>query len=198
MHEPHRLRDEVPCRGRIAQTPQKPAALIGAEHRPRWVDARGAVARRRLVQLPAERDLGRAVLTGVEDEERRELAVRDAPVQLEVGPPRPRSAHGQVLVEGLVTRGSLGDRKLVAGLLLVDAARVIVLHLMVVPGDDPRERRVRRLKIPVRLVLRVAVAVVGEAVAPPTFAVLANDVAARGPLVDVVAEKEDRMEILAG
>src|SRR5207247_10960021 len=85
----------------------------------------------------------------------------------------------------------------VAGILPVDPARVVVLHLMVVPGDDPRERGVRRLEIRVGLVLRVPVAVVRQAEAPPALGVLANDVAASVPLVDVITEEEDRVQILA-
>ena len=55
----------------------------------------------------------------------------------------------------------------------------------------------RRLKILVGLVLRVAIAVVGEAEAPAPLAVVTDDVPTRRPLVDVVAEKKDGVEILA-
>ena len=55
----------------------------------------------------------------------------------------------------------------------------------------------RGLEILVGLVLRVAVAIVGEGEAPTALAVVANDVAARGPLVDVVPEEEHRLQILA-
>ena len=55
----------------------------------------------------------------------------------------------------------------------------------------------RGLEISVGLVLGIAVAVVGEGEAPTTLAVVANDVAARRPLVDVIAEEEDRIEIFS-
>ena len=197
LREAHRLRHEVPTRRGVSQSVQKPAALIRPQHRPRRVDARRAVARRRLVRLSAERDFRRAVLARVEDEECREPAVAQAPVELEVGTLRPRSPHGHVLVERLIARGPLGERGMVARIFPGDAARVVVFDLMIVPRDDPRERGVRRLKVPIRLVLRVAVAVVGKREAPAPLAVVANDVAARRPLVDVIAEEEDRIEIFS-
>ena len=102
-----------------------------------------------------------------------------------------------MLVERLVARGALRQGGLVARVLLIDAARVVVLHLVVIPCDDPWERGMRRLKILVGLVLRVAIAVVGEAEAPAPLAVVTDDVPTRRPLVDVVAEKKDGVEILA-
>src|SRR5207247_7403316 len=65
LGEAHRLRDEVPRRHGIPETLQQPGSLTKTQHRARRVDARGAVARRRLVEPFAERDLGRAVLAGV-------------------------------------------------------------------------------------------------------------------------------------
>src|SRR5439155_4026294 len=120
-----------------------------------------------------------------------------ASVELEVGALRPRRTHRRVLVERLIARRSFRDRGLVARVVLVDTAGVVVLHLVVIPSDDPWERGMRRLKIFVGLVLRIAIAVVGEAEAPAALAVVTDDVATRRPLVDVVAEKKDRVEILA-
>ena len=102
-----------------------------------------------------------------------------------------------MLVEGLITGGALGERGFIAWVVLADATRVVVLDLVVVPRDDPRERRVSGLQICVGLVLGVAVAIVGEAEAPAALGVVANDVAVRRPLVDVVPEKEHRLQILA-
>ena len=136
-------------------------------------------------------------MTRVEDEKRREPAVGQASVQLEIRTLRPRHSHRHVFVESLIAGGALRESSLVAWILLVDAAGVVVLDLVIVPRDDPRERRMCALEIAIGLVLGVAVAVVGEGEAPAAFAVVPNDVAARGPLVDVVAEEEHSLQILA-
>src|SRR2546423_3848716 len=114
----------------------------------------------------AGRVVGRGLLPRVENEEGRETAVGEAPVELELGTLRPWHTHRHVLVERLVARGALRDRGPVAWIVLVDPAGVIVLDLVVVPRDDPREGGVCGLKVRVRLVLRVAITVVGETEAP--------------------------------
>jgi len=79
---------------------------------------------------------------------------------------------------------------------------VVVLDLMVVPGDDPGERGVRRLQVRVVAVQGVAAPVAGEL--RGLARVVSAHVAARGVvlvrpvLVDVVAEVHDEVEILPG
>src|SRR2546428_740677 len=142
-------------------------------------------------------EVGGAVLPGVQHVERREIAERDGSVEPEIGPLWSWDADRHVLVERLVTGGALGDRLLIARVLLVDPSRVVVLDLVVVPGDDPREGGVRGLKVLVGPVLRVTIAVVGEAEAPAALGILPHDVAAGVALVDVVAEEQHHVEILA-
>src|SRR2546430_1528467 len=197
LREAHRLRDEVPVGSRSSEPGEEPGALLDAEHRALGIDARRAVSRWRLVLLRAECHLGGTVLPGVEHVERGEIAERDRSIELELWTLRSRDADGHVLVEGLVTRGALRDRLLVARIFLVDATRVVVLDLVVVPCDDPRESGVRGLKILVGPVLRVPIAVVGEAEAPAALRVLPDDVAAGVALVDVVPEEEHDVKVLA-
>jgi hypothetical protein len=109
-----------------------------------------------------------------------------------------------VLVVGLVGRRSTTqeDHGVLVRLRVYfgDLVGVVVLHFVVVPGDDPREGRVCRLEILVRLVERVAVAVFGER--EDLWAVMGADVTALGDvlvravLVDVVAEVHDEVKVL--
>src|SRR5207247_6849956 len=118
---------------RVGQPLQEPAALVRAEHRAAWIDTSRTVAGRRLIDFLTERDLGRAVLAGVENEERRETAVRKASVELEVGALRPRRTHRHVLVEQLIARRSFRDRGIVASDLLADDACIVLLPLVLIP-----------------------------------------------------------------
>jgi hypothetical protein len=85
---------------------------------------------------------------------------------------------------------------------LGDLVGPVVVELVVVPGDDPRVRGVGALQVRVRLVLRVAVAVVLERGDLPRR--VRAGIAARGRvdvrrvLVDVVAEVQDDVQILLG
>ena len=101
-----------------------------------------------------------------------------------------------MLVVRLVGVRPLEDGLLVLRVGHVDAAGVVVLDLVVVPRDDPGERRVRRLQVLVHLVRRVAVAVVGEREGPPSARVVADAVAAGVALVDIVPEEDDGVQIL--
>ena len=102
-----------------------------------------------------------------------------------------------MLVEGLVRGRALEERRLVQ-LVLVDPAGVVVLHLVIVPGHDPWEGGVGRLQVAIDLVLRIPVAIVAEPEAPPAPFVVAHEIPARGALVDVIAEKDDGVQVLAG
>jgi hypothetical protein len=84
---------------------------------------------------------------------------------------------------------------------LGDLVGPVVVHLVVVPGDEPGEGGVGGLEVGIGLVLRVAVAVVLERDDLRTGVrahVAARDrVFVRAVLVDVVAEVDDEVEILA-
>ena len=99
------------------------------------------------------------VLTGVEHVEAHEVAVRERAVDLVVGPARWIEAHRHVLVPGLVSGGTAGEERVVCFVVLAVRSRVVVVHLVVVPRDDPRHERVGGLQQRVGLVDRVALAV---------------------------------------
>ncbi len=115
-----------------------------------------------------------------------------------------------MLVVGLVGGGALageGGGVLVAGagvVDLVDQSGVVVLDLVVVPGDDPGEGGVRALEGRVGLVQRVPGPVVGQGEQLVDPGGLRGGVqavrvlAARVGLVDVVAEVHDGVEVLGG
>src|SRR5258706_3266175 len=76
-------------------------------------------------------------------------------------------------------------------------AGIIIDDLVVVPGGDPRTGGMARLQVRIRLVERIARAVLLEAVRRGT-AMLAHVVLAPGRLVDVVAEKSDQVRLVGG
>src|SRR5262245_15056368 len=77
----------------------------------------------------------------------------------------------------------------------VEQSRIVVRDLVIVPGDDERERGVSGLQIRIRLVLSVAVAIVLErdGLRP---SVQSHAAWCAGGLVNVVAEMEYNLEIL--
>ena len=91
------------------------------------------------------------------------------------------------------------------GLVVLGAGAVgVVGGLVVVPGDDERGRGVQRLEVVVALVLRVPLPVVGQRddlvrrhVPAHVLVVVAGAVLARGVLVEVVAEVDHRVEVVA-
>ncbi len=83
-------------------------------------------------------------------------------------------------------------------------APLVVGDLVVVPRDDPRVLRVQVLQVRVGLVLRVPAAVVGDrhhlarrVVGPDVLVALPHPVLTRGVLVEVVAEVEHGVEVVA-
>ena len=106
------------------------------------------------------------VLSRVEDDELGEVAVRDASVQQHVRALRHRgTSQGHVLVVGLVGSGPAAQERLRRRCLascLGNLVGVVVLDLVVVPGNGPREGRMCRLEVLVGSVLGVAVAVVAR------------------------------------
>jgi hypothetical protein len=74
-------------------------------------------------------------------------------------------------------------------------AGVVVVHLVIVPADEPGTGRVRRLQLRLALVERVACAIVVERVALGR-AVTADAILAPGELVDVVAQVQDEVRLV--
>ncbi len=105
---------------------------------------------------------------------------------------RPPERH--VLVVRAIRRGAPRQKHRFRIVLLRDQVRVVVGDLVVVPREDPRRIRVRRLQIRIRAVLRVAVAIVLQRLQ------LGREMQSRPVfhgrvLVEVVAEKEHQVEI---
>jgi hypothetical protein len=108
-----------------------------------------------------------------------------------------RRAERHVLVVRLVGRGAQrrelgGWRAAAAG----DHARVVVLHLVVVPDDEPGTRRVHRPQVGIGLVERVARAELVER-ADVAAGRHAHRVLRVRILVDVVAEEQDDIRVVA-
>jgi hypothetical protein len=78
-----------------------------------------------------------------------------------------------------------------------DGGSVVVLHLMIVPGDEPRAGRMGRLEERVGLVEGVADPEAGERVGRPAVVAADLHLACR-VFVDVVAEMEDEIEVCVG
>jgi hypothetical protein len=67
-----------------------------------------------------------------------------------------------VLPEGLVGCRTLFQEALRVGLVGRDVVAIVVVDLVVVPGDDPGMRGVRGLQVAIGFVLRLAVAILVE------------------------------------
>ena len=114
--------------------------------------------------------------------------------------------HRHPLVERAVGARPAPQVVALVGLVVLGAAPPLVVgDLVVVPGDDPGELRVRVLEVGVGLVLRVALPVVGEGhhlprrvVRPDVHLALAVAVLPGGVLVEVVAEVQHRVQVVAG
>src|SRR5258708_814413 len=74
---------------------------------------------------------------------------------------------------------------------------IVVVDLVIVPGEDPRESEVRALQVGVALVEGITRAVLVERIGLARV-VLAHVLASPGRFVDVVAEKSYKVEIVAG
>ncbi len=107
-----------------------------------------------------------------------------------------------MLVEGLVRGGAALEEGRRGIVVLGEGASVVVLHLVVVPGDDPREPRVRGLEVGIRLVQ-------GELEAIPLEGLglrlelggergVANAAPSDAVLVDVVSQVDDDVQVLLG
>jgi len=139
-----------------------------------------------------------AVLTGVEQAELGQVAVGEAAVEPQVGPLRLCRGPQRLMLEvGLVGSRPPLEERLAGGRVAV-LDRVVVVDLVVVPGDRERMAGVRGAQVGIGLVLRGADAVVGQARGLAGRLVGPTDRALRGPLVDVVAEVHHEVEVLVG
>ena len=196
------LRDHVPDRGRGRHPVEQPLTLGGTEHR--------LLGRRRqhvvthlhhITEGLHERRLALLVgpvLTGVEHVEAHEVAVCERAVDVEVGPGRWVEAHRHVLVPDLVSGRPAGQECVGCDVEIAARSRVVVVHLVVVPRDDPRHQRVGGLQQRVGLVDRVPLAVLLDRLALEGLAGRARPRvrgATSGILVDVVAEEHERVEV---
>ena len=196
QREHHPLGHEIPTRLWSAQACIQPALLYGSEQRaPRIVPLEalvgvdpGAAFARRL-----RTGLWRAVLTGVEHVQRRERSQRDARVERGVGTARlGRARQRHVFPVGPI-RGPppRGEIVLFARVLRLQAG-VVVVDLVVVPGDEPRAGRVRGAQMRIAAVPGVAQAVLVERHALAGV-MLAHRIP-RAALVDVVAEVQHEVD----
>ena len=127
----------------------------------------------------------------------RQIAEDDAPVELHVRAVRdgcPPQRH--VLVIGLVGRRPPREELIPRhrALLLGDVGGVVVVKLVIVPGDDPGKGFVGRLQVGVQAILRVTPAIVFEGV-QLTAKVLARTIVRTGALVDVIAQMDHEVEV---
>ncbi len=144
---------------------------------------------------PVVAGLVAAVLAAVEHVEARQPAPVERPVDAQVRAGGGVEPHGHVLPPGPVAGGPPGRKLGGLGGELGDEAGVVVLDLVVVPGDDPRARGVDALQRRVALVLPVAVAVVVER-DQLGAGVLADRPGADAALVDVVAQVEHHVRVV--
>ena len=148
----HALGDHVPARPRARRGRfRSQRSCVASGHGRRGVEA-GVAGR----LLAVAAGVVGSVLARVEQVELGDVAVAQPPVELDVASPRPRAQrHRHVLEVGLVAdrppRDELRARVRPLG---VDA-RVVVVDLVVVPGDHPGEQPVRLLEVRVGLVERV-------------------------------------------
>ena len=187
------LGEDVPGGGRALEAGEEPVALAVAEGGALRVEEDGA----RGLEAVALR-LGGTVLAGVEHVELREAAVGEGAIQEHVGAVGLRGAtERHVLEVGLVGSGTTEE---IGGVGLAFAAGVVagvvVADLVVVPGDDPGGEGVGALEGGIGFIEPVAGAVVVEL--DDLGAVVAADAVGGGrAFVNVVAEMDDEIEVLA-
>src|SRR6185503_15401788 len=108
-------------------------------------------------------------------------------------------ARGQrhVLVVGPVGGGAALEELAALHAVFRAFVGIVVVYLVVVPGDEPGRARVRRLQIRIGAIKRMACAIVLEGIGL-WRAVRAHVVLAPGRLVDVVAEEDDQVRVVGG
>ena len=111
----------------------------------------------------------------------------------------PKRAHRHVFVEGLIGGGAPDQELLGVVGSFRPFIRVIVLHFVIVPGDDRRNPCVQILQIRIEPILRIAIAVGRQRRGHDAIAMPPHDrpILLDG-LVDIVAEKKNEVGIFAG
>src|SRR4051812_34275968 len=194
------LPDDVPARARITEAVLEPAFLPAPEHgAARCTDARaglhvdgvGAAA-----AAWARAGVPRAVLATVEHMEARERTPVDVGIDLHA---RALRLHARwkrhVLVVGAVRGFAPQQERFAVHAVFGAVVCVIVVHLVVVPGEDPRAGSMRLLQVGIAAIERVARAVSLERIGlRGTMA--AHVVAAPARLVDIVAEEYDEVRLV--
>ena len=113
--------------------------------------------------------------------------------------PRDDRAHRHVFVKGLIGRGAPAQKLLWIVERLRPFVGVIILHFVIVPGDDRWNLRMQALQVRVEPVLRIAIAVGRQRRRFDAVAVAADDRSELlDGLVDIVAEKQDECRIFSG
>ena len=140
----------------------------------------------------------RAVLPAVEQMDAQQVAPIERGVDAHAiaGRPRPRRQR-HVLVERLIGGGAALQERGGRDQIFRPGAGIVVLHLVVVPGDQATGGGVQALQIRIAAVLRIAVAIERERGRRLSVAVRAD----RGRravdrFVDVVAEEQDEVRLL--
>ena len=155
----HLLWQHVPSTRRPVEPIQQPL-LLGApqQRRIRIADARTGRS------PPIATGLIGAILSGIEHEERRQVAVFEPSIQLHLRTRRRRRRSERHVLEICLIRLRAATQKQFRGkpFLLGYSGGVVVVDLVVVPGDDEWEARVRLLQVGVKLVEGVPIAIVAE------------------------------------
>ena len=104
-----------------------------------------------------------------------------------------------VFVVGLVRRRPPDEERLSRHAVRRDGPRVVVVHLVVVPGHEPGECGVSGLQRRVGLVERITIPVLLECGRLPLLVTAdRRGRGVRGPFIDVVAEVRDQLHVLTG
>jgi hypothetical protein len=149
-----------------------------------------------------------AVLAGVEQMQVHQRSVARAPVQLHVALARKRrTPQRHVLVVGLERLCAAQQEDFAGRIVLVFGTGPVVVHFVVIKGDEPGGRRMRGLQIGIALVLGVAATVViqGVGLRPDMIAQVGERLSVHPAparlaftLVDVVTVVEHEIQWLPG
>ena len=198
LHHRHLLGEDVPSRPGAPQPLQEPPFLDRAQHRRGRVEGLRTAGRVLVILIGAAR-LCRAVLARIQQVELGEAAECKPTVEQHVWPARlRRTAQRHVLVIGLVG-GRAPAQKFVPRrfVLPVDIPGVIIDDLVIVRGHDPGKGGMGGLQVGIRLIERIAVAILFKGLDFRSVVLPGVSVMRLG-LIDVVTEEQDEFEILAG
>ena len=190
----HLIGEHLPAGARAREPVVQPAFLLGAKHRALGI---GPVAARDFFVSVAARVVA-AVLSSIEEKDSRKRSPVERASDREVCPGfRARHANGLMLPPRLIRRGSPRSHLLLGHhRILAEQAGVVVVHLVIVPDDEPWAQAMSRAKQRIHLVLAVAQTIAGE-IERFGGRMLARRDRRSVRLVDVVAEVRDEIEILA-